>query len=379
MKIAFDITTLVEAAKTGIGNYTYNLAKNLLRIDNENEYFFLGITPLKAVNYIKNLDFLDNENAVLKLYRLPSKLFHRIFSIWQKTKFPPAEWLTGPVDLFHSFDWFFPPVDRSRAIATIFDLTPLTHPQWHTRGNIQQHSQRLKAIQQRADFIITISKQIKKDINKLLNIDSGKIAVVYPGIDKKRFTFIKKRMEVNNVLKKYGLKPGYLLFVGTLQPRKNVNHLIKAYRLLQSRNNLKKKLVLVGRKGKEAEKLDYGKGVVSTGYIPEKDLPFIYNGADLFVYPSLYEGFGMPVLEAMACGCPVLASNNNSGLLEAAGKGTALVDPYKTEEIARLINEILTNKRFKKSLIERGFQQVKKFSWQKSAQKTLEIYKTLIK
>lgn len=378
MNIGFDVTVLVGNKRTGIANYVYSLIQALLKIDKENNYTLLGITSLKAYPYLRNLKFVNAPNANLKAYRMPSKLFHRIFAIWQTLQFPPIEWLTGSIDVFHSFDWFCPSSKKAKIIATIFDVTPLTHPEWHTPGNIEQHTRRLKNIQKQADLIITISQASKKDIVEVLKINPEKIFVAYPGVDRKRFYPIKNKDLLSKVLKKYNLRPGYILFVGTWYPHKNITRLIKAYKILRRQKKFKQNLVLVGKKNKKARRIKLGKDIILADYIPKKDLPFIYNGASVFVFPSLYEGFGMPVIEAMACGCPVITSSTNS-LPEAAGTAAILIDPYNIKDITRGIEKILVDTRLSNNLCQRGLEQAKKFTWEKCARITLKTYEGLIR
>jgi len=372
MIIGFDIGNLSVSPWSGIGNYVSELIKELLRIDKKNRYILLGITPLKAYKELLNFKLEADKKIERKIYKMPSKLFHRIFSLWQKLGFPPVEYLTGNINIFHSFDWFCPASKKAKIVATIFDVTPLSHPEWHTKANIQQHSKRLLTIKKRADFITTISESSKKDIVKVLGIDPEKIIVAYPGIDRKRFYMIKNKLLIKNKLNKYGLEPGYLLFVGTLEPRKNIQRLIKAYNLLR----LKKKLVLVGRPGKGIEKLTFAKNIIWLNYVSDEDLPFIYNGASLFIYPSLYEGFGMPVLEAMSSGVPVITSNVSS-LPEVVGEAVILVEPKNIKALAGAMKKVTGNKFLSNELRKKGLERVKKFTWEKCAKTVISIYEKI--
>jgi glycosyltransferase involved in cell wall biosynthesis len=185
---------------------------------------------------------------------------------------------------------------------------------------------------------------------------------------------------------KYNLPDNFILFVGTIQPRKNVSNLIKAYHLLLNSNLLNgHKLVICGRLGwmyedmfKNIKKLNLEKHIIFLNFIADKDLPYIYNLSDLFVFPSIYEGFGLPVLESMACGVPVITSNKSS-LPEVAGNACVKVDPYKVRDIAIAISEILKDEKVSKKMIDEGLNQAKKFSWEKCASDTLRVYKELIK
>lgn len=369
MIIGFDIGNLSVSPWAGIGNYVYFLIKTLLKIDKKNKYVVLGIAPLKAYQELLKLKLGTNKKIERKIYKMPSKFFHRIFSLWQKLGFPEVEYLTGHIDIFHSFDWYCPTSKKAKIVVHIFDVTPLSNPEWHTKANIQQHKQRLLTIKKRADFITTISESAKKDIVRALGIDPEKIIVAYPGVDRKRFYMIKNKLLVKNKLKKYHLNPGYLLFVGTLEPRKNIARLIKAFNLLKP----KKKLILVGRPGKGIEKLTFAKNIIWLNYVSDEDLPFIYNGASLFIYPSLYEGFGMPILEAMSSGVPVITSNVSS-LPEVAGEAAILVEPKNIKAIAGAIKKVSSNKLIANQLREKGLKRVKKFTWERCAQKITKVY-----
>jgi len=378
MYICLDIGNLTSNFTTGIANYVYCLLEALLDVDKDNKYKLLGITPLKLHRFIKNLKFKDYSNVEIKSYQMPSKAFHRVFSLWQSINFPPVEWLTGNIDIFHSFDWYFPPVKSAKAIATIFDITPLSHPKWHTRGNVKQHTKRLKTIKKNADIVTTISKNSKKDIIKYLKIDSEKVFVIYPGVNTNKFHPIKNKYLIEKTLNKYDLKPGYILYVGTIEARKNIETLLKSITYLNNEKGVSKKLVLVGRKGKSFDKLSFSKNVVWTDYVSDEDLIYLYNVASCFVYPSLYEGFGLPVLEAMACGCPVIASNTSS-LPEVVGDSGILINPDDSKMMANAIKQILANSQLTRSFINKGYQQVKKFTWKNSAIQTLQIYNSINK
>jgi len=378
MQLGLDVTVLVEDKKTGIGNYVFSLTQALLHLDKKNKYTLLGITPLKASQYIQNLEFKKNPNVNLRVYKMPSKLFHQVFGIWQTINFPPIEFLTGKIDIFHSFDWYFPPSLKAKKVATIFDITPLTHPEGHTKANISQHKKRLSSIQKKADLITTISQFSKKEIIRALKIPADKIFVAYPGVDKKKFFPIKNKDRIKKVLAKYNLKPGFILFVGSWYPRKNILRLIKAYNFLKKQGKIKQKLILVGRKSNRLGKLPLNKNIVPLGFVEEKDLPFFYNAASVFIYPSLAEGFGIPIIEAMACGCPVVTSNISS-MPEAAGKAGFFVNPHQTKEIAKGLIEVLTNRGLTEKMKQLGLIQSKKFTWENCAKKTLKAYKSLIK
>ena len=239
-----------------------------------------------------------------------------------------------------------------------------------------------------ATKIIAVSKATKQDLVKRIGINPQKIEVVYEGYDQRIFKPIKNDLLVNS-LKRYELKPGsYFLFVGTVQPRKNLERLIKAFsvhlegekRRPHLRGGLK--LVIVGNRGWLSDQiyalpkhLGIEDRVKFLGYVPEKDLPYFYSGAIALTFPSFFEGFGLPILEAQACGCPVLTSNVSS-MPEMAGQGAIFVDPYNIDDIVEGMVRI-KNQESRIKLIKRGFENIKRFSWEKCARETLEVLEIL--
>jgi len=223
----------------------------------------------------------------------------------------------------------------------------------------------------------------KKEIINFYKVKSEKIVVIHYGVSE-NFKPVEVK-EKEKILKKYGIKNSFILAVSNLQPRKNLKRLIKAYlHLLKNKDNFQFSLVIVGRKlwlykeiFKEVRGLDLNDKIIFTDYIPEKDLIYLYNLAEVFVYPSLYEGFGFPVLEAMACGCLVITSNLSS-LPEICEKAAILVNPYDIKAIANAINEVISNNNLRKFLKNEGLKQSQKFSWEKTAKKTLKVYEEVL-
>ena len=219
-----------------------------------------------------------------------------------------------------------------------------------------------------SDAIIVDSQSTQKDVSTFFSIPENKINVVHLASD------MKPR---NGYLpSKYGIKGDYLLFVGTVEPRKNLLRLIEAFNQLDP----KLKLVIVGVSGWDNKAVYKTKNpnIIFTGYVPEKDLPIFYGNARLLVYPSLYEGFGIPILEAMHCGCPVITSNISS-MPEVAGDAALLVDPYSVEEIKRAVQRLLGDVKLRKKLIDNGYRQASRFSWEKTANETIKVYEKVLK
>jgi glycosyltransferase involved in cell wall biosynthesis len=232
------------------------------------------------------------------------------------------------------------------------------------------------------DKVLTASDHSKRDISKYLNIPMEKITVIHLAAGE-HFRPLKEPV-IRSALDRAGVSQPYILYVGSIEPRKNLIRLLEAYAQL-CQWSTSWSLVVVGARniwksspvGETTEKLKLKPFVHFTGYIPDVDLPGIYNGADLFVFPSLYEGFGLPVLEAMSCGTPVITSNTSS-LPEVAGEAALLVDPYNVEEIMAAMRRVLEDSALARDLSERGLERAKKFTWEKTAQRTISVYEKML-
>ncbi|MBI3103786.1 glycosyltransferase family 4 protein [Candidatus Daviesbacteria bacterium] len=377
--IGLDISVLNERQRTGIGVYTDNLIKALLTENKKDKFILFGIATLATFKYLKNIEFKNYPNVELQIYKMPAKFFRISFLLWQKLNWPAIEKFIGPVDIFHSFNWYLPPQRESKVVATVFDMTPLLYPQFHLKKTIQLDKIRLNRIKDRADLVITISENSKKDFLKFS--PQSWVEVAYPAVSD---IFLKKidKEKSKKVLKKYNLEPGYILSVGTLEPRKNIEGVMKAFVKLASQGSTlcAYGLVILGAKGwmneeicKLPKKLGIEDNVRFIGRVEDEDLPALYSNAFCLVYPSFYEGFGIPILEAQASGCPVITSAVSS-LPEAGGQGAIYVDPYSVEDIIRGMREI---GRIREKLVKEGFSNLKRFSWEESARKLNLLYQRL--
>jgi len=340
MKIGIDISQIVYG--TGVSVYTKNLVENLLKIDKENEYiFFFTSLRRKIQNPIRQpADKIQNQNAKLKIFKIPPTLLE---VLWNRLHILPVEKFIGEIDVFHSSDWTEPPVKKAVKVTTIHDLAVLRYPETFPPKIVEVHKRKLEWVKKETRLIIAVSESTKKDIVELLGIEPGKIRVIYEAMGEEFKP--QNKNEIEKIKKKYGIKGDYLLaFSGPA--RKNLE------RIRQAAGG-------------------FNLFVVGQPYVGHQDLPALYSGALGLIYASLYEGFGLPILEAMACGCPVVTSNVSS-MPEIAGEAAVLVDPLSVEDIKRGIKEMLKER---EKLIELGFKRVSDFSWQKTAQKTLEVYK----
>jgi len=322
--------------------YTRNLVENLLKIDKENEYILFFASLRRK---IQNLNLkIQNQNVKLKIFKLPPTFLE---ILWNGFHILPIERFIGGVDVFHSSDWTEPPVKKTAKVTTIHDLAILRYPEAFPPKIVEVHKRKLEWVKKETKLIIAVSESTKKDIVEFLGIDPEKIKVIYEAVGEEFRPQNKNKIE--KVKEKYKIEGDYLLaFAGP--ERKNLKRI---------------------RQASEGFNLF----VIGQPYVEHQDLPALYNGALGLVYASLYEGFGLPILEAMACGCPVVTSNISS-MPEVAGKAAILVDPLSVEDIKRGIKEMLKER---EKLIKLGLKRVGDFSWQKTAKQTLEVYEEAYK
>jgi len=364
MKIAID-TRPVAKRKAGIGQYVFNIVKKLSEIDKENEYILFG-GPIKSLG--KNF----------RQKRLIGKI-QRIFNtLWKRIYFPPIEWLVGKVDLVHFTNFVVLPTFAKRIILNIYDLSYLAHPEFAEKKNLTLLKKFVPVSIEKATKIITISKFSKSQIIKHFKVPEDKIFVIYPAANEEFKPL--SNLDREKVKRKYKLEKDFILYLGTLEPRKNVETLIKAYNELPL---IKEEfdLVIAGERGwlysnifKLVKKLYLEDKIKFLGYVSDQERVLLYNLATVFVFPSFYEGFGMPPLEAMACGTPVICSNTSS-LPEVCEDAALYIDPYNLDDLKEALSKLLTDESLRKKLAGLGFEQARKFSWLDSAKKTLEVYR----
>lgn len=365
------VSNSLDQFSGGIGVYTYQLLKNLNQIDDENEYY--------PIHYLrKDIDVYYQYNELI----IPK---NRFVTGWGSNML--WRYLTLPLNLKkYSMDLVHDPYELGaftfggpfKKIITVHDITPLLFPDLFKRSDVILHRLLLKKTLNNADKIITVSHHTRKDLIERLDIPDEKIKVIYNGKDS-RFQPL-THQETIKVREKYGLQNPFILSVGGLHPIKNIPRLLKAYHLARS-DGLNHKLVIVGMEMDKAGKIFHTSNVLGlenqvifTGKISDEDLAGLYNAADIFIYPCLYAGFGLPPLEAMACGTPVITSFNSS-LPEVVGDAGLLIDPYNPGEMAEAINSLAGDDNWKEDLIRRGLKQSKLFDWSKSAHETLRVYR----
>jgi glycosyltransferase involved in cell wall biosynthesis len=307
--------------------------------------------------------------------------------LWHRLRLPiPVEWFTRPVDIFHSTDFVLPPVRQARTILTVHDLTFMRLPQCAEAGLRAYLNKVVPRSIERADLVLADSQSTKNDLVELLGISPDKIEVVYAGVER-RFRPMEGERALQRVKKRYGLDFPFILSLGTLEPRKNFTGLIEAYALMRDKGKEVKdrelKLVIAGGKGwlydeifARVKELGMENEVIFPGFVADEDLPALYNLAKLFAFPSLYEGFGLPPLEAMACGTPVVTSDRPS-LPEVVGEAGLMVKATDSQELAKAMERGLTDKNLRREMREKGLKQAAKFTWEAAAGKLLDVYSTL--
>ena len=302
MRIGIDVSQIVYG--TGVSTYTKNRVISLLKIDKKNHYVLFG-TSLRNFAKLKNFqnELKGSANITFKFYRFPISFFE---ILWNKLHIIPIEKFIGDVDVFHSSDWLEPPAKFTKKITTIHDLVVYLFETSSHPKIVKNQKRKLELVKREESLIIADSKTTKDDVIKFLEIPQEKIKVVYlaaPGEFKPQ-----DQEKIKNVLEKYKIKKPYILSVSTQEPRKNIPKLVDVFTKLD-KEYPGFNLVLVGKQG-WGQTLKDNENIKVTGYLPQDDLICLYAGCRVFVYPSLYEGFGLPILEAMACGAPVIASNN---------------------------------------------------------------------
>ena len=351
----------------GIGTYIRNLISALSELDQENQYvLFAGQQGSQDL-----LDLPDNFRVVVE--RSPSYSIRELAALSWKL-------LRLRLDLYHSTHYVLPAVVPCRAVVTIHDIIHLLYPEFLPSPLAFFYAQRMiKRSLSRGDRIIAVSQNTKTDLMNYFKIDGRKIRVVYSGVTD-TFRHPLEAPEISAWHEELGIEKPYLLFVGNPKPHKNLDNVVKAFARALEIYSFDANLVCVGdREGMEfkirqrAEQLGLGDRLQLVGHVPEEALPALYQGATLFVFPTLYEGFGLPVIEAMASGVPVITSNTSSLREIAEGYGH-MVNPMDVDEIAGAIAQCMADGEHRQALIKLGLRRAEDFRWQRTAEQTLQVY-----
>lgn len=384
MKIAIDCSKAVNES-AGVANYTRELTQNLIELYPKDDFFlFFNFLRGKERKQAKIRQLVGGRNNVKhKVYPLPGGIKEMLFS----SSFSILNYWTRGNDLYHATEFLnFDNKLNIPQILTVHDLTMIKFPQHRGSGISGRHGRMLRRACENASTIISISNTTRNDIISYFKTPPAKIKVIYNGVGEV-FRPLKDKKRTRAILKeKYRIDFPYILFVGTIEPRKNIANLLKAFAKLSSDQEFRNyHLILIGKKGWNTAEIETTYHSLSVrpkihflNYISESDLPLFYNCASLFCYPSLYEGFGLPPLEAMACGTPVLTSDISS-LPEITGKAARLVSPVDYEAVFQGMKKVLSDKNLLLEMKQLGLMQARKFSWRKCAQETHGVYEEILK
>jgi glycosyltransferase involved in cell wall biosynthesis len=352
MRIAVDVSPLSHPP-TGIGNYIRGSLAGLVEAAGA-EHEVVAFAPTSLHGPARIRDALGDIPVETRLWPLPAS--HAVRTAWSRFGHPAAERLLGSFDALLYTDWMTPPQRAGLRATTIHDLNPHHHPEWCTQRTIAMHRRKDVDAAERCDVIFTNSQFTADDAAATLGIEPERLVVAHPGVGTgfgpagERATF----------------DGPYILGVGTLEPRKNLNRLVDAWRQLEGDH----RLVLVGGSGWGEQAGLEDEGIVLPGYVPDEALPALYRGAAAYVYPSLFEGFGITVVEAMACGTPAVVSSHPS-LDEACGIAAVRVDPLDSESIAAGISEALSRP---EELAAAGIAHAARFNWRSTGQTMLDAF-----
>lgn len=370
MRIVIDYTAAVRQT-AGVGRYTRALIAALAELDHDTDYtlFCSGHAPA-ARNWPANFSVRTSE--------IPSRL---LSAAWFKLRLPvAAESITGKCDVYHSPDFTLPPLREARGVVTVHDLSFLKVPQYADPGLRDYLIAAVPVSVGRARVVLADSTSTMADLVELMRVSPDKIRVVPAGVDP-RFRPVRDTVRLSAVRARYQLPQWFILSVGTIEPRKNLARLISAFGQLRRQTGLPHSLVVAGRTGwlykgvfDQVTVEGLSEHVRFLGHVADEDLPALYTQADLLAFPSLYEGFGLPPLEAMACGTPVVASNNSS-LPETLGAAAILIEAEDTEGLADAMARVLGNANLRVRLSDLGRAQAARFTWRSAAEKLLDAYR----
>lgn len=378
VKVFVDAEVLVSAHFSGIGYYTLELLKAIdEELDTRNDIEIILGVFYRKVHLVKAFGF--------KNFRIVKTPFPLRVSNGLKIKGRQPYY-----DLFFGKQiYWFPnytswPLLFSKSVTTVYDLSFEYYPQFVEPRNQKFLSDQVKKSAERSQIISTISKNSQKEIIKFYEKPEPQVPIIYPGVDQSKF-YRRPKKQVDSVKAKYGVHGDYILFVGNIEPRKNLKNLLLAYEQLDQKIRKTYSLLLVGARGwldneifEIIERLRIAGNHIQQpiDYVKDEDRPAIYSGASLFVYPSLYEGFGIPPIEAMACGVPVISSDNSS-LPEAVGDAARTIEADNIGQLTDAIKKTLTSSGDKENMVKKGYIQADEYTWQNSAKKMIKIFEEL--
>jgi glycosyltransferase involved in cell wall biosynthesis len=376
MIIGIDVSSV--SYQTGVSNYTINLVRNLLKIDKTNQYkLFYSSLRLPLPQDIQSLT--SYSNVSIYQFKLPPTLLQ---ILWNQFRLFPIELFIGKCDIFHTSDWTQPPTLKAKTVATIHDLTPFLHPEWHHPKVIKAHRNKMYWAIKKCLYFICVSQNTQKDLLRLFpQLNPQKTTVIYEAAESKYSQFLKlspslQQKKKNVIKRQYGLT-NFILAQGTREPRKNLDRLVQAFISFKSKfPKSTVELAITGKYGWGPDIKVKDSSIKILGFIPEKDMVALHASAICLAYPSLYEGFGLPIVKSLQVGTPVITSNVSS-LPEIAKDAAILVNPNSIEDIEKAIEKMVRFSQLRQDLSLQGIKQSQQFTWTKTAQQTLSVYQKL--
>lgn len=400
MTIGVDLRAVGQGKYSGVEEYAFNVLRALFDIDRKNKYILFSSGFKIGERYRNFTAWAQKKNPDIRVIHrgIPGRALNVAFKTvgWPKIdSLMRSENSPETIDIIFEPNINLIPASKSvKTVATFHDLSfdkyreffSARHRFWHNFINPA-------ALAKRADAIIAVSESTKRDIVETYGIKPDKIKVIYSGINQESRIRNHESRIIQDIKTKYGLPERYILYLGTIEPRKNIVGLIKAYELFRNRfmihdsirqpADMIPKLVIAGSRGwlyedifSAAKRSPAKNDIIFTGFVEDEDKKYLYGAAGLFVYSSFYEGFGFPPLEAMSAGTPVITSDCSS-LPEVAGQAALIVNPYNISQLAWAMKEVLTNKELAEKMIEKGYEQAQKFSWEKCARETLKVFEEI--
>jgi glycosyltransferase involved in cell wall biosynthesis len=371
MRIGIDGIPLV-ALRTGVGHYTFELARALSIL-----------SPADRFELISPLPILDSVTEEINQPNLrPVRLrLNALLRPWWAVRLPLYIRQAG-LDVFHGTNFDVPLWNRCASVLTIHDLSLFLHSETHEERLVRRARRRMPLMARTAHMIITPSQSVKRETCELFRISPERVVAI-PEAARSCFKPVMAH-EAAQVKRQLGVEDEFILFVGTIEPRKNLVTLARAFEEVLRSADLRPQLVIAGKKGWLTEELfsfvkemEAGGRMRFTGYLPDESLAALYSTCKVCVYPSLYEGFGLPALEAMACGAPVITSST-AALMETAGDAARLFDPHDAQALAKAIKGLLLDEDARSELSARGLRRAAQFSWENTARLTMEVYREAI-
>ncbi|MDX6529667.1 MAG: hypothetical protein QOH41_1957 [Blastocatellia bacterium] len=374
MRVGIDGYPLAEP-RTGVGHYTLELARALALISPSNQFELISPAPFEPAA-LDEIERAQLPNLFTATPRASSIRGH-----WWSVGLPLYV-RRSSFDLFHGTNFELPLWRRRRSVVTTHDLSALLHPEKHRSRLVRRARLRLPLVVRIADMIITPTESVKREVCQHFNVKPDKVRAIHSAA-RRSFQPV-SFAETAEIRKRLGVEDAFLLFVGTLEPRKNLLTLLKAFEQIITQSSLRPQLVIAGGEGWLMEdtfdfvrKSAVAERLLFTGYLSDDELRALYSSCRVFIYPSVYEGFGLPPLEAMACGAPVIAGRIPS-LQETLGSAARLVEPLDVDALAESIIELLEDENQRQLLAAGGPTHAAKFSWEQTARLTLDVYEELL-